>query len=113
MDATDYSKAWSNSRNTCEDRTPIVVASGLTAGIALLMASRHPERVSRLILLLPTVEGVRKMGCCRHGDTCRSPGLNRFVYRNYLSRAPFIRGWLTKFAPWETPRASMKKWCGH
>ena len=26
------------------------------------------------------------------------PGLNRFVYRNYLSRAPFIRGWLTKFA---------------
>jgi pimeloyl-ACP methyl ester carboxylesterase len=26
------------------------------------------------------------------------PGLNRFVYRNYLSRAPFITGWLTKFA---------------
>ena len=26
------------------------------------------------------------------------PGINRFVYRNYLSRAPFIRGWLTKFA---------------
>jgi hypothetical protein len=26
------------------------------------------------------------------------PGLNRFVYRNYFSRAPFIRGWLTKFA---------------
>ena len=34
----------------------------------------------------------------QHGCLGRAAGLNRFVYRNYLSRAPFIRGWLTKFA---------------
>ena len=26
------------------------------------------------------------------------PGMRSFVYRNYLSRAPFIRAWLTRFA---------------
>ena len=33
---------------------PAIVASGLTAGLALLLASRHPEHVERLVLLLPT-----------------------------------------------------------
>ena len=26
------------------------------------------------------------------------PGVNRFVYRNYLARTTFIRGWLSRFA---------------
>jgi pimeloyl-ACP methyl ester carboxylesterase len=99
MDATDYCESlveflWS----TCGDRTPVIVASGLTAGIALLLASRHPERVRRLILLLPT--GLKEFGKWRAAGMValvRLPGVNRFVYRNYLSRAPFIRGWLMKF----------------
>ena len=100
MDATDYAESLAEFlRNTCGDRTPVVVASGLTAGIALLLASRHPERVSRLILLLPT--GLKESGKWAAPGMVALvglPGLNRFVYRNYLSRAPFIRGWLTKFA---------------
>lgn len=100
MDATDYAESLAEFlRKTCGDRKPILVASGLTAGIALLLASRHPERIERLILLLPT--GLKESGKWRAvgiGAMARLPILNRFVYRNYLSRAPFLRGWLARFA---------------
>jgi pimeloyl-ACP methyl ester carboxylesterase len=96
MDATDYCESLVEFlRSTCGDRSPVIVASGLTAGIALLMASRHPERVRRLILLLPT--GLKESGKWSAAGMIALaglPGVNRFVYRNYLSRAPFIRGWL-------------------
>ena len=53
----------------------------------------------RLILLLPTgLKESGKWGASGMVALVGLPGLNRFVYRNYLSRAPFIRGWLTKFA---------------
>lgn len=77
----------------------VVIASGLTAGIALLLAASHPETVTRLILLLPT--GLREAGNWRAmGMQALSglPGINRFVYRNYLARISFIRAWLSKFA---------------
>jgi len=100
MDAVDYAETIAEFLlETCGGRKPILVASGLTAGIALLMASRHPERIERLIVLLPT--GLKESGKWRAAGMVALvglPGLNRFVYRNYLSRAPFIRGWLTKFA---------------
>jgi pimeloyl-ACP methyl ester carboxylesterase len=97
MDATDYAESLVEFlRGTCGDRPPVLVASGLTAGIALLLASRHPDRVERLILLLPT--GLKESSKWSAASMVGLPGLNRFVYRNYLSRAPFIRGWLTKFA---------------
>ncbi|MET0253322.1 MAG: alpha/beta hydrolase [Terrimicrobiaceae bacterium] len=100
MDATDYAESLVEFlRGTCGDRPPVLVASGLTAGIALLMASRHPDRVERLILLLPTgLKESSKWSPAGMVALVGLPGLNRFVYRNYLSRAPFIRGWLTKFA---------------
>jgi haloalkane dehalogenase len=100
MDATDYAESLVEFlRGTCGDRPPVLVASGLTAGIVLLMASRHPDRVERLILLLPTgLKESSKWSPAGMVALVGLPGLNRFVYRNYLSRAPFIRGWLTKFA---------------
>lgn len=100
MDASDYADSLAEFfLETCGGRQPIVIASGLTAGIALLLASRHPERVARLIVLLPT--GLKEAGKWRAlgiGALARIPGLYRFVYRNHLSRVPFLRGWLTKFA---------------
>lgn len=100
MDADDYADSLADFfLATCGGRRPIVVASGLTAGIALLLASRHPERVERLVVLLPT--GLREAGKGRApglGVLARLPGLRRLVYRNQLARAPFLRGWLTKFA---------------
>lgn len=99
MDATDYAESLVEFlRATCGDLPPVLVASGLTAGIALLLASRHPERVGRLVLLLPTGLKSGKWSAAGMVALLGLPGLNRFVYRNYLSRAPFIRGWLTKFA---------------
>ncbi|HEY5811806.1 MAG TPA: alpha/beta hydrolase [Terrimicrobiaceae bacterium] len=100
MDATDYAESLAEFlRSTCAQRSPVIVASGLTAGIALLLASRHPELIGQLILLLPT--GLKESGTWGASGVVALvglPGLNRFVYRNYLSRAPFIRGWLTKYA---------------
>ncbi|CAN5650970.1 alpha/beta hydrolase [soil metagenome] len=100
MDATDYAESLAEFLlETCGGKRPTIVASGLTAGIALLLASRHPERIEKLIVLLPT--GLKESGKWRAAGMVALvglPGLNRFVYRNYLSRAPFIRGWLTKFA---------------
>jgi pimeloyl-ACP methyl ester carboxylesterase len=72
-----------------------LVASGLTSHIALLLAARHPERVSRLVLFLPTT--LRDFEKCRAmGLSINSliPGLNRFVYRHYLARPAAIRTWL-------------------
>ena len=38
-------------REVCPGQKPVIVASGLTAGISLLLAARHPELLSRLILM--------------------------------------------------------------
>jgi len=100
MDATDYAESLAEFiLETCGDRRPTIVASGLTAGIALLLASRHPELVERMVVLLPT--GLKESGKWRAAGMVALVGLpfvNRFVYRNYLSRPAFIRGWLSRFA---------------
>jgi pimeloyl-ACP methyl ester carboxylesterase len=100
MDAVDYSSTLAEFlREVCPGKKPVLVASGLTAGISLLLAARHPELLSRLILFLPT--GLKESGNWRAmGMLALSgiPGVRRFVYRNYLSRAPFVRAWLLRYA---------------
>ena len=100
MDAGDYASALAEFlQEVCPDQKPVVIASGLTAGISLLLAARHPELLSRLIVFLPT--GLKEAGNWRAmGMLALSgiPGVRRFVYRNYLARPPFIRAWLTRFA---------------
>jgi len=86
-------------REVCGGRPPIVVASGLGAGFALLAAQRHPEIFARLIVLLPT--GLKEFGLRRLplgiGILIRWTGLGRFVYRGSLARKAFIRTWLQRF----------------
>ncbi|MEI6493595.1 MAG: alpha/beta hydrolase [Verrucomicrobiota bacterium] len=100
MDSVDYSSTLAEFlREVCPGKKPVLVASGLTAGISLLLAARHPELLSRLILFLPT--GLKESGNWRAmGMLALSgiPGIRRFVYRNYLSRAPFVRAWLLRYA---------------
>lgn len=82
-------------RSTCPGRAAILVASGLTCQIALLLAARHPELVERLVLFLPTrlaeSQQAAAMGFPQGG---RIPGLRRFLYQRHLSRPAQIRAWL-------------------
>lgn len=100
MDAGDYAAALAEFlQEVCPGQRPILVASGLTAGLSLLMATRHPELLERMILFLPT--GLKEYGNWRAMGMLSLnsiPGVRRFIYRNYLSRAPFIRAWLTSTA---------------
>jgi len=100
MDAADYAEALAEFlREVSPGRRPVVVASGLSAGISLLLAARHPEAVSKLVLFLPTglkeFRNWRAMGMLALRGI---PGVSRFVYRSYLARKPFIRNWLTRSA---------------
>ena len=79
-------------------RAAAIVASGFGASLAVKLAVQHPELASRLVLYAPLGldASMRRMPL---GLSTLSllPALNRFVYRNYFARRPFIRGWLARF----------------
>jgi len=76
-----------------------VVASGLGAGFATILAAQHPDLVERLILLMPVgrVEFGRRRLPKRYGLFSRLPIANRPFYRRYLSSRIRIRAWLKSF----------------
>lgn len=74
----------------------VIVASGLTANIALLFASRHPEKAARLILWMPDIalgKANPSRGWHRLGWF---PRLARLVYRHQLSSETFLRPWMLR-----------------
>lgn len=74
----------------------VIVASGLSANIALLFASRFPEKTVRLILWMPDValgKANPSRGWHRLGWF---PRLARLVYRHQLSTETFLRAWLLR-----------------
>ena len=78
-------------------REPIViVASGLSANIALLFAARYPERMMRVVLWMPDValgKANPSRGWHRLGWF---PRMARLVYRYQLSTESFLRSWLIR-----------------
>lgn len=86
----------------------ILVASGLAAGFGAMLASQHPELVSRLCLFMPTglSEFGRRRVTWRAGVLANLPVLNRMVYRNVLARRSAIRRWLGEFAFWNEAKVS-------
>jgi len=76
-----------------------IVASGLTAGFAVVLATQHPELVQRLILFMPAgrPEFARPSLRRRLSVISRIPFVNRAFYRRYLSNRIHIRGWLRNF----------------
>jgi len=79
----------------------VIVASGLSANLALLFAARYPEKVPRLLLWMPDIALGRanpSRGWHRLGWF---PRLARLVYRHQLSTESFLRGWLQRsgYAP--------------
>ncbi len=95
--AEDYARTLAEFvRGTCAPRRPVVVGSGLGAGFCLAMARHHPELAERVIALLPS--GMDGMGGRQLPFGMRLagrvPGLNRFLYQNYLASRTAIRRWL-------------------
>ena len=87
-------------QGVCGGRPATLVASGLGGGFAAMLASQHPELVSRLCLVMPTglSEFGRRRVTMRAGLAAKLPLLNRFLYRNYLARRAAVRQWLERFA---------------
>ena len=67
---------------------PVIVARGLGAGFAALMAARHPDLAARLLLWMPSGRAHVPLWL---NLASRVPNLNRFVYRNKLARRATIR----------------------
>ncbi|HEY1478227.1 MAG TPA: alpha/beta hydrolase [Chthoniobacterales bacterium] len=73
-----------------------IVASGLSAGFATVLAAQHPDLIHRLILLMPTggVDSKRRQAK-RLLSGIRF--VNKVYYRRYLSTRIQIRAWLKSF----------------
>jgi pimeloyl-ACP methyl ester carboxylesterase len=96
LTAMDYAKSMAEFiRGTC-DEPVVIVASGLGGGLSVLLASQHPEVVKQLVLWMPT--GLTELGAREVSFGRRlasmAPLAHRFLYRNYESSRPAVRGWL-------------------
>ncbi len=87
-------------QGVCDSRPVALVASGLAGGFATLLASRHPDLVAQLCLVMPTglSEFGRRRLTRRASIAAHLPAINRFIYKNYLARRAAIQRWLTNFA---------------
>jgi pimeloyl-ACP methyl ester carboxylesterase len=75
-------------------RPPTIVASGLSGGLCVYLASEHPALVERLVLFRPT-GGARPSWPRRLAESVfRVPGLSRAVCRSVLSHRPTVARWL-------------------
>jgi len=85
-------------REVAPQRPAVLIASGVSANLSLLLAARHPELVSRMVLFLPTdlrdSKKCRTMGLVRRS---RVPGVSQLIYRRHIAQAPFIRSWLETY----------------
>lgn len=91
LTAADYAAALSEFvEGVCGDETrkPVIIARGLGAGFAALMAAQHPEVAARLILWMPSGRAHVPLWL---NAASRVPTLNRFIYRNKLARRATIR----------------------
>ncbi|HEX4086351.1 MAG TPA: alpha/beta fold hydrolase [Chthoniobacteraceae bacterium] len=96
LTAADYARSLGEFiRGTCDEPVTIV-ASGLGAGLSVLLASQHPEVVRQLFLWMPT--GLTELGAARIPLSRRmasmTPLVHRFLYRNYESNRTAVRAWL-------------------
>jgi len=86
-------------RAKCGGERAAIVASGLSAGFATILAAQHPDLIHRLVLLTPTGgvdSGLRRLA--KHGGLFSGiPVVNRIYYRRYLSTRIQIRAWLKSF----------------
>lgn len=75
-------------------RPPTLVASGLSAGLCVYLASEHPALVERLVLFRPTGGGRGSFPTLLLEWIFRVPGLGRAVCRSVLCHRPNLARWL-------------------
>lgn len=95
LDASDYAESLADLLlEVAPGRAPVLVASGMTCSLALLVAARHPERVSSLGLVMPQLLESRLSWAGRGLSlAARIPLAGRFLYDSALSREVFLRDW--------------------
>ncbi len=81
---------------TVPGEAAVIVASGLTANIALLFASRFPEKTQRIILWMPDVALGKANPSAGWHRVGWFPRLARMVYSHQLSTDSFLRAWLLR-----------------
>lgn len=98
LDADDHVRSLADLCYSVFDGRPaLIVASGFGAAIAVKLAIQHPELISRLILFAPIgLDATLRRTPIGLRTLANTPVMNRFVYRNYFAKRPFVRGWLTK-----------------
>lgn len=108
LSPSDYVESWAEFLHEVAPRKPaVIVASGLSANLSLILAARHPELVSRMVLFLPT--DLRDLHKCRTmGLVAKSriPGLSGLIYRRHIAQIPFIRNWLASYGFFDADKIS-------
>lgn len=97
--AADYVRMLAEFLRALEwEQPPVLVASGLSAGLCAQLAVQHPELASRLILHMPNGRGDIGGHALPFSTRFlyRAPLLARFLYRNHLSTKSGVAHWLRK-----------------
>jgi len=83
-------------RSTTGGKPVTLVASGLSANLALLLAARYPHYVSRLVLCMPCLALKGASSFRPFHRLSWFPRLARIVYRRQLSTEHDIKQWLLR-----------------
>ena len=88
-------------RNTTGGKAVTLVASGLSANLALLLAARYPHYISHLVLCMPCLALKGAPAFRSFHRLSWFPRLARIVYRRQLSTEHDIKQWLLRsgFSP--------------
>jgi haloalkane dehalogenase len=83
--------------DTTTDGTPVtIIASGLSANLALLFSSCYPNKVARLLLWMPLLAIQGMPSLAQHHRLAWSPLLARIAYQRHFSTEAYIKQWLLR-----------------
>jgi len=82
----------------CNGVQPVIVASGVSAKIALMLASQHPEFPKKLLLWLPlgVRQLLRKKTAREAIGVSRLPWLRSLAWKSYLASPEFLHRWISQ-----------------
>lgn len=82
--------------NATTNKPATVIASGLSANIALLLAERYPNKVERILLWMPLLAFSKNIFLSAYHRLTWFPSLARIVYDRQWSTSAFIKSWLLR-----------------